>query len=155
MSRHPLTQIILSLLLLLGMRAVAHSQDSASDYARIRTPDVGQAVAFMRDVMGCEAIEGAAIDGPRALLACGHGSVVEIVHGAAVGADAAPLRLRADNLQAAMAGLRRQRIRLLRDPATQGSWVVVDVVSPWGQTLELVGRQPAVNQTSGTRLASD
>lgn len=155
MNRPSLPLILLSLLLALSLQSVARAQDSTGDYALIHTHDVGQAVDFMRDVMGCEPIEGASIDGPRALLECGHGSVVEIVHGTRPSGATAPLSLRADNLPNVLASLRRQQIRIIRDPATQGRRIIVDVVSPWGQTLELVGRPTTTAPPPSARLASD
>lgn len=155
MFRHVLLLTVLSLLLSLSLPTALGAQDLATDYARISTPDVAAAVDFMSDVMGCQPLEGVPASAHHALLECARGTVVEIVHGPALAARAAPLRLRADDLQAAVAGLRHRKIPVLHHPVESGRLVHVDVASPWGQTLELIGQRAGNDHGTTAQLAAD
>ncbi|HEU4669674.1 MAG TPA: hypothetical protein VFR91_03110 [Dyella sp.] len=114
---------------------------SGSDYARLTAPDVVAAAGFLRDAMDCEVLDAGA---SRALLECGPGSVVEIVRGQPRTGNQPVLRLRTDNADATQAWLRQRHVSVVDDrqagtPSADGL-LHVDVRTPWGQTVELVGR---------------
>ena len=123
--------------------------ESGSDYARAITPDVPAAIAFLRETMGCEVLD---TRRERALLECGQGSVVEVVRGSPQAAGAAALHLHTDNVDATLDWLQQQHVPLVagRGAGTIGpdGLLHIDVRTPWGQTLELIGRgtpRPGMN----------
>jgi hypothetical protein len=152
---------VLALGLLLAMVAgvPAAAQTGDSDYARISAPDVTQAAAFLRDVMGCASLDPVRPGASRVLLECAQGSVIEVVAGTAAAADAPAVRLRTERVDGALRWLRQRQVPVLGtrapDAGSRAGLVHVDVIAPWGQTLELVGpgHLPAADPRS--QLASD
>ncbi len=147
----------LALLLAGGMPAAALAQsDGDGDYTRIAAPDVARASAFLTGVMGCDALD---VSAQRALLECGHGAIVEVVHGPASGPRAPALRLRVENVDAALGWLRYRHVPVIGEHAADtvgvDGLVRIDVQTPWGQTLELVGHGPAPSSTADARLVAE
>lgn len=138
MPRH--RSLLVSILALAAAAPAAHAQ-SASDYARVVAPDVAAASAFLDGVIGCEPLGG---DSRRVLLACGHGSVVEVVHGQDADNSGAPLRLRVEDPEGASAWLHARHVdaRVARDAAIER----IDLRTPWGQPLQLLGPAPHARQ---------
>ena len=95
-----------ALLAVLWMVAGGAQAQSASDYARVVVPDVAGATAFLDGVMGCDPLDRGA---SRALLACGHGSMVEVVRGDP-SAGTPALRLRVEDVGAAAAWLKERHV---------------------------------------------
>lgn len=143
---------------LLGMAAImgptparaAAFQDSG--YVQVGVPDLGQAVAFFRNVLGCSLIGPAAhAAGTRidrhasALLSCGSGSVVELSLTAPsrmprTSHHGAPLQLATDDVAGATQWLRHQGVQVSGPPQRLASGqLAVNFVTPWGQSLQLVG----------------
>ncbi len=150
----------LFLLLSLGTPSAVHGQDASRDYARVVAPDVAPATRFLGDVMGCQPIDATSGDGRRAMLECAEGSVIEIVQGSAPATAVAPLRLHADNVDMALAGLRSRKITVIGHAATRSKsaasqLVTLDVMTPWGQTLELVGHGSSPRANPADQLAAD
>ncbi|PWK93062.1 hypothetical protein BV497_07220 [Fulvimonas soli] len=140
--------LLLALLLAVGLPA-ARAGD-ADDYARISVPDVAQAARFFRDTLGCEPLGPASGDG--ALLACARGEVVELAAGAA---DAAPVRLRGNDVAAVAAWLRRRQVPLLDAAAAHAAGrAELRLRAPWGQTLVLVGADATPPGDDAARLAA-
>lgn len=154
MIRTALLRTGLFLLLLAGACTGAVAQDAAADYARVTTPDVPQAARFLDQVMGCDPLVPVVAGADRALLQCARGTVIEIARGE-TSAQAPPLRLRADNIDAALAGMRSLGVAVIDGPASPGRWERIDVVSPWGQTVELVGHRRRADDKPGRQLAAD
>ncbi|MGA0585653.1 VOC family protein [Dyella sp. KRB-257] len=147
----------LALLLAGGLPSAAFAQgDGGGDYARVAAPDVARASDFLTGVMGCDPLD---VSTRRALLECGRGAIVEVVHGAASSPRAPALRLRVENVDAALDWLQHRHVPVIGDHAadTVGAdgLVRIDVQTPWGQTLELVGHGPAPSATTQARLATE
>ena len=145
----------LALLPAFGAPTAAFGQ-STSDYARITAPDVAQASGFLTQVMGCDALD---VSADRVLLECSQGAIVEIVQGDSPAAGRPALQLRIENVDAALGWLQRQHVAVIGDHAAgtrgDGGLVRIDVQTPWGQTLELVGHGPAPSTTADARLAAE
>lgn len=146
-----------ALLLAGGLPAAALAQgDGGGDYARVAAPDVARASDFLTGVMGCDPLDASA---QRALLECGRGAIVEVVRGPAAGPGAPALRLRVENAHAALGWLRHRHVPVIgnhaADSAGVGGLMRIDVQTPWGQTLELVGHDTAQPDAPGARLAAD
>jgi catechol 2,3-dioxygenase-like lactoylglutathione lyase family enzyme len=143
-----------------------------TDHIGFTVPDLDQAVAFFVDVLGCEAFYDLgpfqADDDwmhahlnvhPRAVmrrlkfLRCGHGSNFEIFEYEAPDQRTVPpqnsdvgghhLAFYVDDMDAAVAWLREQGLRILGEPTVRTvgpsagqTWVYF--LSPWGMQLELV-----------------
>ncbi|WP_157469046.1 VOC family protein [Dyella thiooxydans] len=142
-------------LLFAGASAPARAE-SGSDYARLTAPDVPAATAFLRDTMNCDVLDAGA---SRALLECGPGSVVEITRGRPVNGNQPALRLRTENADATLGWLRQRHVPLV-DDRTAGTLgpdglLHIDVRTPWGQTLELVGYGRAAPIAATRPLAVD
>jgi catechol 2,3-dioxygenase-like lactoylglutathione lyase family enzyme len=146
----------LALLLAGGMPAAALAQsDGGGDYARVAAPDVARASDFLTGVMGCDPLD---VSAQRALLECGQGAIVEVVHGPASSPRAPALRLRVENVDAALGWLQHRHVPVIGDHAADiggDGFVRIDVQTPWGQTLELVGHGPAPSTTADARLAAE
>lgn len=150
------------LFLLLGLAvATLPAVDAATlyggDYARIGVPDLGQAVAFFRDVLNCRPIDPAVgrSSNPRqsSLLACDAGSIVELFEER--GASPAPtrpsrepasrtLQFVTDDVAHAGQWLRHEGVDVNGAPRrlTSGPLagrLALDFVSPWGLHLQLLG----------------
>lgn len=143
-------------LLAAGGPATAWAQSDAADYARVTAPDVAGASDFLVQVMGCDAL---GVSPERALLECSQGTVVEIVQGKPSAARSPLLRLRMANVDATLAWLQRLRIPVIGDHAAgtvgDDGLVRIDVQTPWGQTLELVGHGAGGPDAPDARLAAD
>ncbi|MBU6248941.1 MAG: VOC family protein [Xanthomonadaceae bacterium] len=128
---------------------------TASDYARLTAPDVPSAAAFLRDNLNCRVLDARA---SRALLECGADSVVEIVRGQPVQGNAPALRLRTDDADAIQGWLRQRHVSVVDDRQARNrradGLLHVDIRTPWGQTVELVGRGTARAPTTAP-LAAD
>lgn len=120
-----------------------------SSYVRVVVPDMGQAVAFFRDVLGCPLISpvvnatDSRIDGrASALLTCGSGSVVELslAMPSRRQQQGALLQLASDDVAGATQWLRHQGVEISGPPQRLSSGqLAVNLVTPWGQSLQLVG----------------
>ncbi|MFK2904791.1 hypothetical protein ISP17_12570 [Dyella ginsengisoli] len=143
-------------LLVIGTPTAAFAQDGGGDYARVTAPDVALASGFLTQVMGCDPLD---VSSQRALLECSQGTVVEVVQGGAPVPGAPALRLQIENADAALGWLQRRHVPVIGDHAagTAGvdGLVRIDVQTPWGQTLELVGHGPAPSTTADARLAAE
>lgn len=138
-----------------AMPSMVRAQTVDGDYARISAPDVAQAADFLRDMMGCERLD-EAVDDQRALLECAQGSVIEVVQGSASAAHAPAIRLHAEQVDTALAWLRQRQVRVIgAHPASSLGYVHVDVITPWGQTLELVGPGTLPANDPRSQLAAD
>lgn len=150
---------------LLGMAAIigptsaraATFQDRG--YVLVEVPDISQAVAFFQGVLGCPLIS------PRlyttdehvgqsaaALLSCGSGSVVELSLSARsqrhTSRRGAPLQLGSDDVTGATQWLRHRGVPISGAPQRLASGqLAVNFVTPWGQSLQLVGWSSAVAST--------
>ncbi len=150
--------LLLSGLMLMWLAAApaAARAESGSDYARLTAPDVPAATAFLRDTMDCDVLDAGA---SRALLQCGPGSVVEITRGRPAAGNQPALRLRTENADATLGWLRQRHVPLVDDrtAGTVGAdgLLHIDVRTPWGQTLELVGHGHAGPVASARPLAVD
>lgn len=157
--RHALLGLGWLVLLVAGAPLPAAAQTQGGDYARILAPDVSMASDFLRDTMGCEPLDDTTVDDQYALLQCGRGSVIEIVRGSASAAPAPAVRLRTEQVGAVLSWLRHRQVRVIGVHATgtrpDTSLVHVDVIAPWGQTLELVGPGPLPAGEDRAQLASD
>ncbi|OZB59061.1 MAG: hypothetical protein B7X39_13280 [Lysobacterales bacterium 14-68-21] len=135
--------IIAGLLLVLfaGGGVMPVRAESGSDYTRAVTPDVPAATAFLRETMGCDVLDA---NGDRALLECGQGSVVEVVKGAPQAGARPALRLRTDDVDATLGWLQQRHVPLVagRETGTvdPDGLLHIEVRTPWGQPLELIGR---------------
>ena len=145
------------LALLVGAAPTAAlAQTGGSDYARMVAPDVVQATGFLTQVMGCDPLD---TSPRRALLECSQGTIVEVVQGEAPAPRAPAVRLRIENVDAALGWLQRRHVPVIGDRAadTAGAngLVRIDVQTPWGQTLELVGYGAVHPDAPGARLAAE
>ena len=145
------------LALLVGVAPnAAFARDGGADYARVTAPDVAQASGFLTQVMGCDPLD---VSDQRALLECSQGTVVEVVQGGAPAAGAPALRLQIENVDAALGWLQRRHVPVIGDHAagTAGvdGLVRIDVRTPWGQTLELVGHGAGRPDAAAAQLAAE
>ena len=84
------------------------------------------------------------------------GSVIEVVQGSASAAHAPAIRLHAEQVDTALAWLRQRQVRVIgAHPASSLGYVHVDVITPWGQTLELVGPGTLPANDPRSQLAAD
>ncbi|MEO9079306.1 MAG: VOC family protein [Rhodanobacter sp.] len=132
------------------VRAAAFQDNS---YIQVEVPDMGQAVEFFRDVLGCPLIGSAAhatttrIDQRTStLLACGSGSVVELSLAARTPTPTTnhygmPFQLATDDVSSVAQWLKHQGVEIGGPPQRMASGqLAVNLTTPWGQPLQLVGR---------------
>lgn len=151
--------MIASLILsLFGMAAAqaASWTDADSDYARLGVPDMRQAVAFFENVMGCAPLSGGAGTGSSILLECANDRVLELTHASDNPAlHGTPVRFRSSDLASASAALRSHHLHTV-DHSPQRGVQAVEFLTPWGQRIELVGRNPSAQPVPTTRgIAAD
>lgn len=131
-------------------------QSGGVDYARVTAPNVAQATDFLVSIMGCEPFDRSA---QRALLQCSRGAVVEVVPGSVTPARAPVLRLPIENVDATLGWLQRRQVPVIGDHAAEtigvDGLVRIDVMTPWGQTLELISHDERQPTAAGARLAAD
>jgi hypothetical protein len=142
-------------LLVVGAPTAAFAQDGG-DYARVTAPDVALASGFLTQVMGCDPLD---VSSQRALLECSQGTVVEVVQGGMPAPGTPALRLRVENVDAALVWLQRRHVPVIGDhvAGTAGvdGLVRIDVQTPWGQTLELVGHGAGRPDVPAAQLAAE
>lgn len=147
------------MLLFSGSWMPARASDIGPDYARLEVPNLAQATAFFSDMLGCTSLAGnTGIAASSALMECAQGSVIELVVVDHRPAATRSVRLRAEHPRAAAAWLRSRHLRsvgatVVRPLDGESDQVTIDLVTPWGQPLQLVGR--TADASSTPRLAAE
>jgi catechol 2,3-dioxygenase-like lactoylglutathione lyase family enzyme len=121
-------------------------------YVTLAVPDLPQAVAFFQNILDCEPVDAMDPTAPRpqhTLLLCESDTVVELFDGhgvpAPVSARNAPVRFFANDVGHADQWLRREGVKVVGAPVIpstgpQAGMTLVNFVTPWGQPLQLIGR---------------
>ncbi len=124
----------------------AQSLRHSVDYARVNVPDVGQALAFFRNVLDCERIDTSAGVETSALMECQSGMVLELVRAGSgqIPAMSTPLRFVGGDVAHADRWLRKEGAHAVGKPVVADSGpdagqTMINFTSPWGLRLQLVG----------------
>lgn len=153
MNRKTGLTVAASLLLALAGTSLVQASSWAeadSDYAQLSVPDMGQAVSFFENVMGCARLSSAEAPAASTLLECANDRVLELFP-ASNGhvSSSPPVQFRSSDLRSASAAVRSHHLRTI-EHAPQRGVEAVEFLTPWGQRIELVGRS---SRSPGTRSA--
>ncbi|WP_158884433.1 VOC family protein [Rhodanobacter sp. L36] len=136
------------------------SRAASGGYISLHVPDLPQAIGFFHDVMNCDVIAQSAtnVASSAAMLDCGDGSTVELIHRNNTRAVEPTVVFTTDNATAAAMWLRAHRVSIVGQPVrladgVDSERVVVDFVTPWGQPMQLVSHGRVDDGSTGSRLA--
>jgi catechol 2,3-dioxygenase-like lactoylglutathione lyase family enzyme len=134
---------------------------TSGGYVSLHVPDLPQAIGFFHDVMNCDVIAQSTASGApsAAMLDCGDGSTVELIHRNNTRAVEPTVVFTTDNATAAAIWLRAHHVAIVGQPVriadgVESERVVVDFVTPWGQPMQLVSHGRADDDSAGSRLAA-